>query len=69
MRIFSAETFQELGYSPVEGFKYGLNHVTFDRTESFLAAVGIDGRAHLYNISDQEAKVFCRSSIHAAVPC
>jgi len=57
VRIFSNGTFQELSYSPLGGFKYGLNHVTFDNTGAVLSVVGTDGRAHLYTLSDQAAKV------------
>nr|CAB3267740.1 WD repeat, SAM and U-box domain-containing protein 1 [Phallusia mammillata] len=57
VRVYELESFKELSYSPIKSFQYGVNHVTFNKDGSVLAAAGTDGKAHLFKLSKKQADV------------
>ena len=57
LRLYSLPSFQELHYSPVSVFKYGVNFTTFDQCGSLLATADSDGKAHVFKVTPEAAQV------------
>ena len=58
LRLYSLPSFQELQYSPVSVFKYGVNFTTFDRCGNLLATADSDGKAHVFKVTPEAAQVY-----------
>ncbi|CAK8697417.1 unnamed protein product [Clavelina lepadiformis] len=72
VRVYSTSNFQELPYSPINVFKYGVNFVVFNTTGSLLATACSDGKAHLFCLSDSDAQivaVFRHTDVSTAQVC
>ncbi|XP_076811746.1 WD repeat, SAM and U-box domain-containing protein 1-like [Clavelina lepadiformis] len=72
VRVYSVLNFQELPYSPINIFKYGVNSLTFNNDESMLATACSDGKAHLFCLTDKKAEivgVFQHADVSTAQVC